>query len=148
MYLLTACPSPDRVPNSFLSISYNTWLAGDVFTYICNGNLILNGASENVCTEMGNVAFWSLSIVLGNLPVCGKNINSLLSRAVNCKQNVQTTILFIGDTALQTDSSICNLFKDYCTLSTKCIFTPITCSLTCKTKSDQKTIIECIRKIC
>ena len=68
----TVCPLPDQVANAMFSTSYSPWLIGDLFNYVCNNNLVLNGAVENECMETGNTASWSLSSTLGNLPVCGR----------------------------------------------------------------------------
>ena len=59
--------------DAVMSITMNPWLVGDIFTYVCNGDLVVSGQSENQCSESaGNLATWSLSNALGNLPICGR----------------------------------------------------------------------------
>ena len=54
------------------STSFNPPLIGDVFNYVCTGFLVLVGNAENRCSLTGNEGLWSLSILSGNLPMCGK----------------------------------------------------------------------------
>jgi len=71
---VTACPIPDAVANAIPSTFLNPWLVGDVFSYVCQGQLVMHGTENNECSVSGNSAFWSLSSLQNNLPMCGKFI--------------------------------------------------------------------------
>ena len=60
------------VANAMPSVKSGMWLFGDMFSYVCNGDLVLLGFAENMCDLVGNSAAWSLSMSRNNLPTCGK----------------------------------------------------------------------------
>ena len=63
---------PELLENSEMSQTFDPWLVGDTFRYVCNQQLVLIGDPENECMDINGEAVWSLSTTLNNFPVCGK----------------------------------------------------------------------------
>ena len=72
MFYHLVCPDPDEVNLATKNPDYATYLATEMFNYVCQGTLILSTTNSNTCSVSGNAAVWDLSTSGGNLPTCGK----------------------------------------------------------------------------